>query len=178
MTTTNMFRIASLGLCLALAASTGMGCKSKKEPAVIDTGMTDTTPSYNEGGLPDIDPTKLNFTKSTDLETVYFDYDSANLRSDAMATLARNAERMKAKPAGTYFQVQGNCDERGTQEYNLALGERRALAVRSHLINLGVNSQYIVTVSFGEENPVAMGSSESAWSQNRRAEFGEAVMMQ
>lgn len=179
MTTIRILKYMSLGLCLALIASSGMGCKSKKEP-VMDTGLTSGGTDYSGGGegLPNVDPSKLPFKKSADLETIYFDYDSSTLRSDALAALARNAERMKNKPAGTYFRVEGNCDERGTQEYNLALGERRALAVRNHLISLGVNSQYILTVSFGEENPVAMGSNETAWAQNRRADFGEAVMMQ
>lgn len=169
-------KYAALTLCMVMAASAGMGCKSKKEPAVIDTTPTTTSDMGGDpGALPNIDPSTLTFTKSADLQTVYFDYDSSALRADAMGVLARNAETMKSKSANTYFQVQGNCDERGSQDYNLALGERRALAVRSHLISLGVDSQRILTVSFGEENPVAMGSNESAYAQNRRADFGEAI---
>lgn len=170
-------KYAAMTLCMVMAASAGMGCKSKKEPAVIDTTPTTSTGAgdgYGEG-LPNVDPSSLSFTKSATLQTVYFDYDSSTLRADAMATLARNAEEMKSKQATMYFQVQGNCDARGSQDYNLALGERRALAVRSHLISLGVDSQRILTVSFGEENPVAMGDNEAAYSQNRRADFGEAM---
>jgi len=176
MNTTKFVKFAALTLCMAMAASAGMGCKSKKEPAVIDTTPTTTSDMGGDpNALPSIDPSTLSFTKSLDLTTVYFDYDSSSLRADAMATLATNAATMKSKPGNVYFQVQGNCDARGSQDYNLALGERRALAVRSHLISLGVDSQRILTVSFGEENPVAMGNNESAYAQNRRADFGEAI---
>ena len=73
------------------------------------------------------------------------------------------------------IQIEGHCDERGTQEYNLALGEKRALAVRDYLMNLGVSGGRLVTISYGEESPVAMGSDESAWKQNRRSQFNKAT---
>jgi len=69
--------------------------------------------------------------------------------------------------------VEGHCDERGTQEYNMALGERRALAVRDYLINLGVPGQNLLTISYGEERPVDPGHNEAAWAKNRRAEFSQ-----
>lgn len=175
MNTNRIVKFVSMGLCLMLVASAGMGCKSKKPVETISTEPTTTTDSGLGDGLPNIDPTKLTFTKSSELETVYFDLDSSALRPDAIAALSRNAQIIKSKPANTYFQVQGNCDERGTQEYNLALGERRALAVRSHLISLGCDGSKIVTISFGEEMPAVPGSGESAWSKNRRAEFGVAT---
>jgi len=175
MNTTYMLKTVAMGLTLALLASAGMGCKSKKEPEVFDSGMTPTTTDDGGVSLPNIDPSTLSFTRASDLMSVYFDYDASSLRPDAMATLARNAETMKSKPSNTYFRVEGNCDERGTQDYNLSLGERRALGVRSHLISLGVDSQKMITVSFGEENPEVPGSSESAYAKNRRADFGVAT---
>lgn len=174
MNTTYMLKTVAMALTLALVASAGMGCKSKKEPEVIDTGIT-TNDNVDPGALPDIDPSTLSFTRASDLASVYFDYDASSLTPTAISTLARNAEVMKGKPANTYFRVEGNCDERGTQDYNLSLGERRALGVRSHLISLGVDSQKMITVSFGEENPEVPGSSESAYAKNRRADFGVAT---
>ena len=175
MNTTYMLKTVAMALTLALVASAGMGCKSKKEPEVIDTGISTPTDGGDPNALPNIDPSTLSFTRASDLASVYFDYDASSLTPTAISTLARNAETMKGKPANTYFRVEGNCDERGTQDYNLSLGERRALGVRSHLISLGVDSQKMITVSFGEENPEVPGSSESAWAKNRRADFGVAT---
>lgn len=176
--TTKLMKHIALALSLAMMATVATGCKHKKEPEVINTGTNTGGMTGGTGeGLPNIDPSRItNWAKAADLSTVYFDYDSDALRPDAMATLARNAEAMKAKPSNTYFRVEGNCDERGTQEYNMALGERRALAVRSHLISLGVDSQRIITISYGEENPAVPGAGESAYSQNRRAEFSVGTL--
>jgi len=90
-----------------------------------------------------------------------------------MATLRGNADKIKQVP-GVIIQLAGHCDERGTQEYNLALGERRALAVREHLIQLGISGNRLITISYGEESPAVMGSGESAWAKNRRCEFNRA----
>jgi peptidoglycan-associated lipoprotein len=104
---------------------------------------------------------------------VYFDFDSFALRSDALATLSRNADIIKSIP-GAIVQIAGHCDERGTSEYNFALGEKRALSVREHLMRLGVSGDRMLTISYGEERPAEMGSNESAWAKNRRAEFAQA----
>jgi peptidoglycan-associated lipoprotein len=167
-------KAVSMCLTLTLLVSAGMGCKSKKEPEVIDTGMPpNDVGDYSITNCTD-SPT-LSFTRASDLASVYFDNDVSSLRPDAMATLARNSEVMKGKPANTYFRMEGHCDERGTQEYNLALGERRALTVRSYLISLGVDDQTMITVSFGEENPEVPGSTEAAYAKNRRVDFGFAT---
>ena len=99
---------------------------------------------------------------------VYFDYDSSALSADAKTQLARNASLLKSSPQ---FQVliAGNCDERGTEEYNLALGARRASAVQQYLTSLGVSAASLRTVSYGEERPVCTASDESCWSRNRRS---------
>ena len=99
---------------------------------------------------------------------VYFDYDEISLSDETRDRLARNAELLKAQ---TQFQVtiEGHADERGTNEYNLALGDRRANAVRSYMSSLGVDGSRLRIITYGEERPVCTESSESCWSQNRRA---------
>lgn len=98
---------------------------------------------------------------------VYFDYDSSVLKAETVATL--NALSNKLIDEDTDIIVQGHCDERGTEEYNLALGEKRASAVAVYLELRGINPKRITTVSYGKEKPVVEGHNESAWSQNRRS---------
>ena len=100
--------------------------------------------------------------------TVYFDYDSALVDGNAQATLFRQAAFLKANPSLT-VTIEGHCDERGTREYNLALAERRATAVRDYLVAKGINSARVRTVSYGKERPAVSGSDEASWAKNRRA---------
>jgi len=104
------------------------------------------------------------------LKDVFFDTDMYELREDSRSTLAENANWLRKYPS-VLILVEGHCDERNTREYNLALGERRANAVRDYLVFLGINSARIMTISYGEERPFAVGSNESAWKLNRRAHF-------
>lgn len=104
------------------------------------------------------------------LETVYFEFDSSELSESSRQTLQRNADWLVANPRWS-VAVEGHCDERGTIEYNIALGDRRARTVRDYLASLGVAPDRIRVVSYGEENPVEPGHDESAWAKNRRAEF-------
>lgn len=169
----NVKRMLSYALCVALVAAVSAGCKTKKKPIVTDTSRTTTQERTTGGeGQPAIDQEKLLFGESG-LQKVYFDFDSSALRPDALATLATNADMIKQIP-GFIIQIAGHCDERGTQEYNLALGERRADAVRNHLIQLGVSGDRLVTISFGEEMPAMQGHDEGAWGKNRRCEFNKA----
>jgi len=103
------------------------------------------------------------------LEAVYFDYDQSVIRDDQRATLGNNANAIKSMGLAK-VTVEGHCDERGSDEYNLALGERRANAVKQYLVDSGVTAA-IDTVSYGESRPAVQGSDESAWRMNRRAEF-------
>jgi peptidoglycan-associated lipoprotein len=103
-------------------------------------------------------------------EDVYFDFDDAAIRTDAKAILKDKAEFMKANP-GVAVTIEGNCDERGTEAYNLALGERRAQSIKTFLVNAGIEKSRLNTVSYGEEKPVDPGHNESAWSKNRRGHF-------
>ena len=104
------------------------------------------------------------------LEMILFDYDSHLLTTDAKATLAKNAAWLRAHPQEKIV-LEGYCDERGSDEYNLALGERRALEARKYLASLGIGEQRCAVVSFGEERPVAEGHDEISWAMNRRVEF-------
>ncbi|MEK9935299.1 MAG: peptidoglycan-associated lipoprotein Pal [Rhodobiaceae bacterium] len=100
--------------------------------------------------------------------TVYFAFDSSALTADTEGTLMRQAAFLNANPA-LMVTIEGHCDERGTREYNLALGERRATAARDYLLAQGVDSARIRTISYGKERPAVAGSNESAWAKNRRA---------
>jgi peptidoglycan-associated lipoprotein len=104
------------------------------------------------------------------MDTVYFDFDQATLSELAKNTLVRNAEWLRSHPDAR-VHVEGNADERGTPEYNLALGERRAVAVKNYLSSLGIDGSRLVTISYGEERPAEPGHGEEAWEKNRRVDF-------
>ena len=104
------------------------------------------------------------------LGDVFYDFDKSELRTDAIEQLKTNANWIKAT-AGKKVVIEGHCDDRGTTEYNLALGERRANSAKDYIVNLGVDPARMKTVSFGEEKPFASGHNEEAWAQNRRAHF-------
>ncbi len=101
---------------------------------------------------------------------IYFDFDSAILQVQAREKLQRIASWLSQNP-DTIIRIEGNCDERGSEEYNLTLGERRAVAAKNYLASLGISPKNLVTISFGEENPADPGHNEAAWEKNRRDEF-------
>lgn len=105
------------------------------------------------------------------LKTIYFDFDKYEIRPDQRPTLQANAEKLKGDLASFRLVIEGHCDERGTNEYNMTLGDKRANAARQYLISLGVPASRIRTVSYGEERPSDMGHNETAWARNRRSEF-------
>ena len=105
-----------------------------------------------------------------DLRAVTFGFDSFALSGEAKAALDAHAEWIKGR-TGVNVQIEGHCDERGTTEYNLALGERRAGVVKDYLISRGVDASRLATISYGEERPTDPGHDETAWAKNRRAEF-------
>jgi peptidoglycan-associated lipoprotein len=104
------------------------------------------------------------------LDPIYFEFDQASLTDQSRDVLVRNAEWLRANPQ-VRVQVEGHTDERGTTEYNLALGERRATSVRGYLTSLGIDADRLVTISYGKERPADTGHSEAAWAMNRRVEF-------
>lgn len=103
-------------------------------------------------------------------ENIYFAFDSAVLSDQARHILSSKADYLRTYP-GVTVTVEGYCDERGTDAYNIALGEKRAQSVKNFLLNLGISTQRLNAVSFGEERPVAMGHDEASWAKNRRAQF-------
>ncbi len=112
---------------------------------------------------------QMHGRSSSGLVPVYFDFDQAIIRPDMADRMIQNADYLKQVPNTVI--IEGNCDDRGTKEYNLALGEKRAINVRDYLIDLGVEPGRIRTVSYGEEKPLFFEQTDFAWSQNRRADF-------
>src|SRR5712692_1919285 len=107
---------------------------------------------------------------SSPLKEVFFAFDSFDLRPDARATLKTNADWLKANPSAR-VEIEGHCDERGTSEYNLALGAKRAQAAKEYLVSLGIPADRLSTISYGEELPVCKEQSEDCWQKNRRDRF-------
>ncbi|MGE5246324.1 MAG: peptidoglycan-associated lipoprotein Pal [Betaproteobacteria bacterium] len=108
--------------------------------------------------------------RNSPLQPAFFDYDSSELSPEAQKALDGDAALLKKYP-GWMVTIEGHCDERGTAEYNLALGERRAVAARTYLVSLGVSADRLKTVSYGKEFPFDPGHDEAAWAKNRRAHF-------
>lgn len=113
---------------------------------------------------------RLHGRSSEQFLPIYFDFDQATIRPDQFPTLDRNADYLKANP-DVRVVIEGNCDERGTNEYNLALGERRALNAKTYLAETGVQESRMRTMSYGEERPLFAGQDETSWAQNRRDDF-------
>jgi peptidoglycan-associated lipoprotein len=139
----------------------------KAEPAKIVENVREEASSQKEAKS---EPAKA-VAAAPKFETVYFDFDKSDLRQDARDVLSKNAETILKSLAGAKIQIEGHCDERGSAEYNLALGERRAKSVQKYLTTLGVKGDSLSIISYGKEKPAVMGSDEAAWAKNRRAEF-------
>lgn len=167
---TNFFRLAVI-----VALATTVSC-AKKKPA---EGEGESAAGSEQAGQEDsaISDKEMKFdAQGSDsesiagLKTIYFSYDASTLSPEARDTLTGNAAWLK-KNADYNLQIEGHCDSRGSIEYNLALGERRAKSVRTYLINLGVAAKRLSIISYGKEKPISAGDSEQAMSKNRRANF-------
>jgi peptidoglycan-associated lipoprotein len=136
------------------------------------TATAEGTPEGDYGKWANIlnDPNSPQDREKFKEDTVYFDFDSATIKSSEESKLADIANFFKSDEKDALI-IEGNCDERGTEKYNLSLGERRALATREYLANLGVNAQRIKTITYGASKPVDPGHNEAAWKQNRRDDF-------
>lgn len=156
--------VAAAALMLAACATTP---KSTASAAGAGTGTTQAAPSSHPMTSSIIPGSEADLVKNVG-DRVFFAFNKSNLSPTARATLQRQAAWLKAHPQVT-IRIEGNCDERGTQEYNLALGNRRAHAAKAYLVNLGIASSRITTISYGKERPVALGHNEAAWAQNRNA---------
>lgn len=178
---------ASLAISLSLVA---VGCSQKtvstggevdsapaeqtqatqpEETAVAPVGSEETLDS-TASGKNGASFTILEGRSTGPMLPVYYDFDQSNVRPDQKGRIEQNAAYLKGN-TGVKVTIEGNCDERGTSEYNMALGERRAISVKKYLMNLGVGGNRISTISYGEEKPLNYGHDELGWSQNRRADF-------
>jgi len=181
-----LFVAVALGLAFNVS-----GC-AKKKPASEEMGVVEEpgAPGPGEPGFEKIYEEKMA-AKEESLEAtgsgmaqeeflegrtsgpmlpVYFDFDKSNIREDQRERIEKNASFLKEEPA-VKVRIEGNCDERGTNEYNMALGERRAISAKKYLRNLGVHEDRMHTISFGEEKPLLRGHDEYSWAQNRRDDF-------
>ncbi len=153
-------RILSVAVVLAAAAA----CAKEPPPASTTGGggfgSESTTPRAGGGAGGD----------SSMFRTIYFDFDSSALRDDAREGLSANASYLKSNTSVAVV-IEGNTDERGSSEYNLALGKRRAEAAYKYLVDMGIDASRLSTVSFGEEKPAVEGHNELAWAKNRRDDF-------
>lgn len=152
-----------LAAALLLAA-----CESTTpQPAASPTAATAATTTGATTGESAVTPgSSQDFVVNVG-DRVFFDFDSYELTPEARSQLEKQAAWLKTYPQAT-VTIEGHCDERGTREYNLALGERRASAVKNYLVALGVDGNRAQTISYGKERPAVLGSNEESWSQNRR----------
>lgn len=164
------FRILSLFAAVLLVAA----CQTKPSETMVSGGegeaMTTTPVSTIDvisNPVPNVEIQKYLSTNIGD--RVYFGFDKYNIDQASATRLERQAAWLKDNP-GLVITIEGNCDERGTREYNLGLGERRANAVKNYLAALGVDASRINTISFGKEKPMALGSNDEAWAQNRNSQ--------
>lgn len=156
---------------VALPALLALGCASTPstpapEPAAAEEPMAE----ESVPAAPASDPVRIESPSAT-LTPLYFDTDSASLNAEVRQSLQRYAKSILEHPEWGVLTIDGHCDERGTDEYNLALGRRRASAVERYLVDLGVPESRLATRTFGEEKPAVAGHDESAWRYNRRSEL-------
>lgn len=144
-------------------------------PVIQQATATSTAPTVATSALSSMPSKQVQKASSPSqlqaaLEKIYFDFDSATLSDQSRTTLTKNAAAIQKEP-GSKILIEGNCDERGSSEYNLALGERRAKAAHQYLVTLGIKSEQLSVISYGKEKPVVQGNNEADMSKNRRDEF-------
>jgi peptidoglycan-associated lipoprotein len=165
--------LTALAMALALTAA----CSSRRPnqlppapPSGTDTGTDGSTSGMDQGGVTGagLPGSQSHFLTAVPSDRVFFDTDEFGLSADDRATLDAQADYLR-RYSSISITIEGHADERGTREYNLALGERRANSVRNYLESRGISSGRMTTISWGKERPAVEGSNEQAWSQNRRA---------
>ena len=156
-------------LCISMLSLSA--CGTKKE---TDAAMKVEAKPEAMGPVESLDAKPLGISEGRTTEgmlPVYFDFDSSDVRKDQVSRVEVNADFIKKNPKYNEIRIEGNCDPRGTNEYNMALGERRALSAKKHLVNLGVPEARLRTVILGEERILLHGHDELSWAQNRRDDF-------
>jgi peptidoglycan-associated lipoprotein len=149
---------------IALLAFSLTGCPPKKQVKTEEPKLED-----QQQAKPSEEPSLRgkDYKEVAEIQTVYFDLDQSSLRSDARDTLGKNYQAIK-EHADWEVLVEGHCDERGTTEYNLGLGQKRAAAVRQYYMSLGLSGTKVATISYGKESPACTDHTEDCWSKNRR----------
>jgi peptidoglycan-associated lipoprotein len=156
---------ALLGVALIATA----GCTKKAPVTVLAPGDQPVADGAGSGGGDaDTSPMNEQFRREVSSDTIHFSFDQYDIDPEARAILDSQANWLQAHP-NTRVTIEGHCDERGTREYNLALGDRRSNAAKNYLAARGVSPARITTISYGKERPIALGSDEGSWAQNRRA---------
>ncbi|KTF69897.1 peptidoglycan-associated lipoprotein Pal [Sphingomonas sp. HT-1] len=160
--------VPSLMLGVALVATAACSKKPPKElpPAPTETPVA--SQPYGNGETTQTSSMSEQFRREVTSDTIHFGLDQSDIDQESRAVLDSQAKWLVAHP-NVRITLEGHCDERGTREYNLALGDRRANAAKNYLAAQGVSADRITTISYGKERPVAMGSDEASWAQNRRA---------
>lgn len=165
----------TLKIALVSALALSVAACSKKKPEELPPPPPQTAPAPMPEAPPPPPPqtgpvpgSRADFLAQAGTDTVFFDTDSYDVDAEDQATLSRQAQWL-AKYPNASVTIEGHCDERGTREYNLALGERRANAAKNYLVSVGVPASRISVISYGKERPLATSSDEAAWAQNRRA---------
>lgn len=153
-----------LGVALIATA----GCTKKRPDTVLAPGDKPAGPDNSSGDQEGVSPLNEQFKREVTSDTVHFALDMFDIDAEARSILDSQARWLVAHP-NTRITIEGHCDERGTREYNLALGDRRANAAKNYLAARGVSPSRITTISYGKERPVALGSDEQSWAANRRA---------
>lgn len=156
-----------LSLCLLVAG--GCAKKAASTPAGTSAAGAGTGAGSGQGSLTDAELQRRAIDK-IGADRIYFAFDKSDLTEQSRQTLAEKADMLKNFPALALL-VEGHCDERGTNEYNMALGERRARAAYDYLVLMGIDAGRLTIISYGEEYPAVPGSTEEAWAKNRRCEF-------
>ncbi|MFT5701201.1 MAG: peptidoglycan-associated lipoprotein [Desulforhopalus sp.] len=165
---TNVKKLLPALLCVSLLTLTGCGSKTNS-----DEGMKVADAGEAMGAEESLDSVPRGTSEGRTSEgmlPVYFNFDSSDVQGDQVPRVEVNAEFSKNNPE-LAIRIEGNCDARGTNEYNMALGERRALNAKKYLVNLGADEAKLTTVSYGEERMLLHGHDELSWAQNRRADF-------
>lgn len=140
------------------------------EVTEVAPAVTEEVPSYSDEAVVEPVAVVTPVAVAAVLSPVYFDFDQHTLTEASRQILMENVRYLEANPT-TSIVIEGHCDERGSDEYNLALGERRAAAAQQYLVSMGISSQRVRIISYGEEKPADFASTEAAWAKNRRAEF-------